>query len=712
MVVYVWLGLGLGGLYGLLGLGLMVLHKGSGVVNLAFGAIALVSAYTFSRLQPGIGTAAAILVAVIISSLIGVVSYVLIMRPLRGAPPLAMLVASLGLLLVLQSAILLIFNNSQASAPTILGGQPYVIFGAAVQPIRLYLFVASIVIAVALAAIFAKTRFGIYTRGAAESEKGLTLIGRSPALIAAVNWAFGCAIAGLSGVGATQIVGLQVDNLVLLVVPPLAVALLARFSSFLVALLAAMAVGLAESFIAGYWAHPEYKDLVSFAVLIIVLMSTGRPIPDRGMLTSSIRTPVVTPAKPTPTAIVALCLTAIGLFALHGQYQSALTISMTTAIIAISLVIITGYVGQVSLVQFVLAGIGGYTTSRTAYDLGLPFPVPLLAAVIISALFGLLIGIPSLRVRGFNLAVLTVAAAVTVQSAVFNNVAATGGAVGNPVPPPTLAGFSLDPFHHAVRFGFLVFIILLLCGLCTMWLRNSRLGLRLLAVRDNERAAAAVGWSITRTKLIAFTISAALAGLGGSLLVYQSGIVVPTQFTPLASILFVGYVYVAGTGSLSGAMLAGLTAPGGLMITWLQFVIPVGNIQYWVNLIWAAMVVLVVVAQPDGIVPFHGRQMQALQHRIVGRLRTRFGAHRPATADVPAEPPLTSERAAEPVLARAESRVEAEVERAQPLLRVTDLTVRFGAVTALDGVALDVAAGRVTGLIGPNGSGKSTFVDA
>ncbi|MFF3468107.1 ABC transporter permease subunit, partial [Streptomyces sp. NPDC001984] len=551
---------------------------------------------------------------------------------------------------------------------------------------------------------FSKTRFGIYTRAAAETEKGLTLIGRSPERIAVINWVLGSAIAGLAGVAATQIAGLQMSNLVLLVVPGLAAALVARFSSFTVATLAALVLGVLQSLVRGYWTQPALTDLIPFGILVIVLMVTGRPIPDRGTLASSPRTPEVTPARPTMSAGVGLCLAVLGLIFFGQEYRSALIISIITAIIAISLVIVTGYVGQVSLAQFVLAGIGGFATSRFAHDLGWPFPAPLLAAMVVSAVVGLVVGIPSLRVRGFNLAVLTLAAAVAVQSALFNNINITGAGGGNPVPAPSLGGFSLSPFGHPVRFGVMVLFVLVLCMAATAWLRNSRPGLRMLAVRDNERAAAAVGWDVSRTKLLAFTISAALAGVGGSLLVYQSGVVVADQFTPLASILFVGYLYVAGIGSLSGAVVAGLAAPGGLIVTWLQFLLPVGDIQYWVNLVFAVFVLIAVVKQPDGIAPFHGRQLAAVQAfvlRRIGRARTE-----------PGPTPTTEVAGQDGVPEQRERREPAAADAREPILRVADLTVRFGAVTALDGVALDVAAGRVTGLIGPNGSGKSTFVDA
>jgi len=702
-LTYVLLGLGAGGLYALIGMALGVLHKGSGVVNLSLGAVAMLSSYTFSKIQPDLGTPLAAFLAVALCGIAGLVCYLLVMRPLRNAPPLAMLVASLGLLLLLQATAILVFDTSSAVAPTILSGKPFKILGSTVQPARVYILLIAVVLAIVLAVVYKRTAFGIYTSAAAESEKGVTLIGHSPTLIAAVNWIIGCAIAGLAGVLAVAVVGLQVENLILLVVPGLAAALFSRFKSFLLTALAGVVLGVTQSMVSGYWGQANLRDVVPFIFLLVLLLSTGEPIPQRGSLTTAIRTPEVTSARPTWSALVAAGLAVLGLVTLSNKYQSAITISMIAAIIGLSVVVLTGYVGQVSLAQLVLAGMGGFAASKFAHNFGWPFPLPLLSGALLSMAVGLLLGIPSLRIRGYSLTVLTLAAAVTVQSAVFNNINLTGSGGGSPVPAPTLGGFSLAPFEHPVRFGLFILLMLVLCGFGVSVLRNSRLGLRMLAVRDNERAAAAAGSSTARTKLTAFLISAALAGVGGALLAYEASNVVYFQFTPLASVLFIAFAYVAGIGSVSGAMLTGLSATGGLIVTAIQFALPHGEVHYWVNLVFAVLLLLTIIVHPDGVMPAYGHLRRALGRKI---RRRRSGDQATGVA--------VSDHAAQTAIPRpaARRRTREAAPEARPILAASGLTVRFGNVVAVNDLHLDVRPGLVSGLIGPNGSGKSTFVDA
>ena len=723
IITYLMLGLGTGALYALLSCGLITIHRGSGVINLSQGAITMVSAFSFATLQPPVGTVPAMALAIATAACIGLATYILVMRPLRAAPSLARLVASLGVLLVLQAGAVLLFETGRTASPDVWRVRPYHVLGASVPPIRVYLVVTAVVLTGALALVFARSTFGVFTRAASESEKGVILLGRSPGRIAAVNWSLGCAISGIAGIFAASLVGLQPENLMLLVVPGLAGALFARFSSFFIATMAALSIGVAQSFLSGYWGQAGLRDLVPFAVLLMVLLLSGKPIPTRGTILVDARLPAVTSARPTWGALIALVAAIIFLLTQPPVYQNALTTSAIAAIIALSLVVLTGYVGQISLAQLVIAGVGGFSTSRFAVGMDLPFPLPLLLGAAAAALFGLLLGIPSLRVRGHNLAVLTLAAGVTIQSALFSNLTLTGGAGGSAVPPPTLGSFSLDPFLHGVRFGILTLVVLVVCGLGVSWLRNSYLGLRMLAVRDNERAATALGWSSAQTKLLAFVIAAGLAGLGGSLLGYQSSTVVYFQFTTMGSLIFLGFAYVTGIGSVAGALLAGVAASGGLVVTALQFVFPLGRVVDWVNLIFAVLVVLAVVLHPDGAMP----ALDGLKRRLVSRRRLvgAVGAGEvsgPAHAGSGADR-LTSGTRLVPVrgsgapggTTRASHRAPGEEDHPETethVLSANGLTVRFGVVVALDDVDLDVRAGRVNGLIGPNGSGKSTFVDA
>ena len=444
---------------------------------------------------------------------------------------------------------------------------------------RLYLTAIAIGITVVLSLLYRHTKFGILTRGVSETEKGVVLLGRSPDMIAIGNWVLSFSLAGLAGVLVAQVTGLDVVSLTLLVVPALAAAVFGTFSSFWITLVAALSIGVAQSEAVNYTSVTGATDAIPFVVLIVALLLVGKSIPGRGSLATG-RPPLATSAAPTWTVVPTAGVAIAGVFLLPSVYQGALVASFILAIIALSLVVITGYAGQVSLAQLTFAGVGGLLTSKFATSAGLAFPMPVILAVILTGAFGLVIGIPALRVRGINLAIVTLGAAVVIENMIFNSASLTGGLnVGSLVPNATVGSYSLGSFRHPVRFGLFILGVLAVCLLGVAWLRRSSLGRRMLAVRDNERALSSTGWSVAMTKLVAFVIAAALAGLGGALLGYQQGSVVLAQFAAFDSVLFFLIVYISGVGSIAGAVLAGLIAPGGLVPTWLGQISGAGNLQ-------------------------------------------------------------------------------------------------------------------------------------
>jgi ABC-type branched-subunit amino acid transport system permease subunit len=266
--------------------------------------------------------------------------------------------------------------------------------------------------------------------------------------------------------------------------------------------------------------------------------------------------------------------------------------------VALSIVVITGFVGQISLMQMAFAGVAGFMTSVFAHSAGLPFPLPVVLSALVAIPVGIVLGLPAVRIRGMALAVVTLGAAVTVNSVVFQNPSWTGGGLGKPVPSPTLFGLSLDPGAHPVGFGIMVLVITVAMILGVSSLRASASGRRMLAVRSNERAAAAMGINVAQTKLQAFAISAALAGLSGSLLSYQLGNVAFDRFDPVASLTILAVVYIGGIATVSGAVIAGLIVNGGLLYVWLnQF----GGVSSWWTVLSGVLLVMTAITQPDGV---------------------------------------------------------------------------------------------------------------
>jgi ABC-type branched-subunit amino acid transport system permease subunit len=226
---------------------------------------------------------------------------------------------------------------------------------------------------------------------------------------------------------------------------------------------------------------------------------------------------------------------------------------------------------------------------------------------------GVLLGLPAVRVRGINLAVVTLGAAVAVSAVVFQNANWTGGVNGSQVPSPGLWGFSIDPVSHPVRFGIFALIVAVVMIAAVLNVRRSAFGRRMLSVRSNERAAAVSGINVVATKLQAFALSAFIAGLGGGVLAYQLGAVAFDRFSPMASITLLAIVYIGGIATVGGAIAAGIIVNGGVLYVLLS---NVGSIASWWLVISGAALLLTAVTQPDGIAVAMGQQIAWVRRRL------------------------------------------------------------------------------------------------
>jgi len=289
-----------------------------------------------------------------------------------------------------------------------------------------------------------------------------------------------------------------------------------------------------------------------------------------------------------------------GVLVLGGQDRMALVTSLIGALVCLSIVVLTGWSGQISLAQMAFAGVAGFSLSRLATGAGIPFPVAPLLAALLAAAAGVLVGLPALRARGVSLAVVTLAGAVVVEEVVFKSPTLTGGFGGSRVPPPTLFGWRLDPSGPA--FGLMVVAVLAAAAVGLARLRLSGAGRRLLAVRANERAAAALGVDVSAIRLRAFALSAFLAGVAGALLGYQQGQLSFGSFGVFVSLAYLAVAYLGGIAGVGGALVGGLLVPNGLAFTLLDL----GRYQLLVS---GLGLMVVTVMAPGGITGLrHGRR--------------------------------------------------------------------------------------------------------
>jgi ABC-type branched-subunit amino acid transport system permease subunit len=340
-----------------------------------------------------------------------------------------------------------------------------------------------------------------------------------------------------------------------------------------------------------------------FIVIIVTMALRARSLLARGEVAELRNPSVARPLSPLSTSAFCLAAGVLILFVLHGSLRNAFITSLTVTCVALSLVVVTGYVGQVSLAQMSLAGIGGFMLGHISHGWGVGFPFSLLLAGLCAIPVGVLIGLPALRLRGVNLAVVTLGAAAAADALIFNIQGFTGGVAGLPIKHPSLLGLDLGISKgHAyprVIFGVLVLVVVILMGLLVARLRRGSAGRMLLAVRSNERAATSVGINVAQAKLMAFAVAAFIAGVGGALTGYQQGTLTPDGFSTFTSLGLLAVVYVAGIGRISGAVFAGIMmAAAGFFVTFLDQQFGVGKYQ---TIVAGIALVLTAVMNPDGV---------------------------------------------------------------------------------------------------------------
>ncbi|MEZ5169965.1 MAG: ABC transporter permease [Acidimicrobiia bacterium] len=615
--LFAMLGLGSGAVYAILGLGLVLVYRGSGVVNFAYGAMAMIATFQYvDMVEGGMRETTALALTLAMSAIGGVLLYLLIFRPLRDAPALAKIVASLGLLLALQQLAVIQYGTQTRVVQSILPDEVVTLFDVSFGRNRLWLFVVTVVIATFLWALYKFSLFGIATQAAAENEKGAVLLGYSPTLIGAANWALAAVLAALAGILIAPITSLTSTGFTLLIIPALAAALLGRFTSFAITAAAGIAIGIGQSEITRYWDQPGAKDALPFVVIILAMVATGKLVPSRGSLSAG-RSPLAPVARLTGSRValasVGVLAAVAGLYLFDRSLQSALLTTLMIAIVALSLVVITGFVGQISLAQMTFAGLGALFVSKLADGSGVPFPLSILLAAVITVPAGIVLGLPALRVRGVNLAVVTIGAAVAVQSMVFDNGDITGGLDGSPVPDPTLFGVDLAPIEHPERYGVFVLVVLVLLAVAVSNLRRGSVGRRWLAVRHNERAAAASGINVAAVKLQAFALSAFVAALAGGMLAYMTNRVAFGQFSPLQSIFVVAIGYIGGIASVGGALIAGMMASGGFFYSFLGEFFDSGRYDAVFS---GVLLILIAIFYPDGVSVAIGRSWAWARRRL------------------------------------------------------------------------------------------------
>jgi ABC-type branched-subunit amino acid transport system ATPase component/branched-subunit amino acid ABC-type transport system permease component len=727
------LGLGNGGVFAALALALVITYRASGVINFGTGAIALYVAYTYAGLRKGellviipglpktvdlgseLGFWPAALISLALAALVGALLYLLVFRPLREAPPLAKAVASLGVLVVLQGTLAIRQGTNPVSVRPIFPVERWEAGEITILSDRLYLALSVVALAVVLTVAFRYTRFGLLTRATAESQTGAYVSGVSPDRVALANWMISAVIAGMAGILIAPVSPLTPVTYTLFVVPALAAAVVGRFQSLVLIVAGGIAIGMlqaeATSLVTDYDWLPRsgLSELVPLVVILVALVVTGKGMPVRGGL---VRQRLGHAPRPRTLALPTLVGTAVGVVALlatAGTWRAAVIGTFIAAVIGLSFVVVTGYAGQVSLAQLALAGTAAFSLSGLTEGWGVPFPIAPLLAALVATVIGVMVGLPALRLRGLTLGVVTLALAYAIEAVWFRNADFVSSS-GARVTPPEMFGVDLGigagKAFPRIEFGLVCLFTLVVVALGVAVLRRSTLGSAMLAVRANERSAAAAGVNVVRVKVLAFALASFIAGLGGSLLAYRRGVVSFDSFTAIGGLALLSTAYLAGVTSVWGGINAGILSASGITFVALDRWVDLGQ---WFNVISGILLIVTLIQHPEGLA--------SLGHDLADRLARwrRRPATGPAAGTAGAAPPSEAERPPRPpapvgpVAPVGPPGVAAPVGAA---LRIDQLKVRYGGVIAVADVSLDLTPGMVVGLIGPNGAGKTSVIDA
>jgi branched-chain amino acid transport system permease protein len=602
-------------------------------------------------------------VSLLLAAGIGYLIERFVMRPFAEAPIIALIIVSVGLYLILTGLAGKLFGLNDrfvtgAEAP-FSRAHTVKFLGVYLTYERLGILLLSLAMSAMVFAFFRWTRTGLAIRALSTKRDVAQLCGVSARKLSILSWVVGTVLAGFIGIllSAEQ-VDLNTTNLTLTAVVGFIAAVIGGMTSLPIAFAAGLGLGVLQELVQAYypsngvhflghtWTQTGMPEAASILVALAVLVARpswifagSREDEDSGVTMKPLsRLPALARALDpvqawrlwrsalgmdwtsvdegrrarlrwgmlAAVAIVVLAWPLTGIN--HDVYGLDFTIALAYFMLALSTVVLTGWVGQISLAQGAFIAVGGVGTLIGSRTLGLPFPLPVVFAALMSVPFSLLIGLPALRLRGLYLAIATLAFGYGASRLVAGNVSLGGTGAPRVDLFGWIAGTTLETYYCLAA---VVGLVTLLCWRVSV----TRPGRSFYAVRDSETVAAAYGIDTTRTKLTGFVLAGAVASVAGSVLAYVIG-QPGTGYTDIFfSITWLAYVVVAGIGSIGGAALA--AAVFGLMPLVFTSRVTASSTGSGAEIVAGVLLVLIMVINPGGI---------ATMTRFVRRRATVHGA--------------------------------------------------------------------------------------
>jgi branched-chain amino acid transport system permease protein len=579
LLAFTIVGIVTGSIYAVAATGLVVTYTTSGIFNLAHGAIGMFMAFVYWELhvQHGWPTLLALAVVLLVfAPLMGAVIERTLMRMLHDASIGVTLVVTLALLVLLLGAAQSIWPATEPRRlDPFFAGSGFRLFGVVVTYHELTVIIVAGLIAGLLRLFLYYTRVGITMRATVDDRELAGMNGAHPERISQLAWAIGAALASLAGILIAPAITLNHLVLTLLVVNGYAAAMLGRLRSLPLTFAGALILGTAEAYAIGYGAtfrllsdlKPILPTIFLFAVLVFlpqVRLRAGRVV--------GVRTPRVPKLRESVVRAVVF-VAAIGILTTFASEYWLFNIGQTIVlgIAILSLVVLTGYAGQVSLMQMAFVGVGALAMGRLSGDGTI---LGVLVAAGLAAAFGAVVALPALRLRDLYLALTTLAFALFAEWA-FNQpwLFSRGGIL--PIERLNLFGLRLASERSQVL---LVAVVFAGAGIGVLALRRSTYGRRLAAMRDSPIACATLGMNLVAAKTTVFALSAAIAGVAGALYGGMRTSVSATDFVMLQSLFLFLVATIGGINTVTGALLGGAFLA---LVPELQKQLPFENVLYY-----------------------------------------------------------------------------------------------------------------------------------
>ena len=574
-------GLPYGCVFALLGMGLVLTYQTSGVFNLAFGAQAYVSALVFYACNAdGWPKWAAFVVSVVIGApLLGLVMDRGLYRFVRTKPVLVKLVAALGMLIAIPAVFGVAFPAANRYSPPSLWLSPSVVYfhlaGDAINGSEVSTVVLTAGVALLLSLMFHFTQTGLRMRAVAESPGMVQLAGVNADLVGVSSWMLSSFLAGLAGVMLAPVFGsLQPLNFTDLVVAAIAAAAAGSLQSLPYTFLGGIVLGLLEEVLGGYLPSGHIlssglRPSLPFVVLLGLLLflpglrrrwqRTGDPLaavnPPPAPLASTVRDPTLRRTSRWASALILLAFVASCLTWVSDTWVFNLSQAMALAIVFLSLVLLTGMSGQISLCQAAFAGVGAFTAGQLAVHFNVSILLGILVAGVVAAAVGVVVALPALRLGGLALALATLAFGLLADNVAFQYSWSGNGQSGISVPRPVLGPIN---FQGGRAFFCLTVVALGICIGIVAAIRRGTTGRQLEALRGSELGAAAIGIDPRRLKILVFALSAGIAGVGGAVYASLESSASADDFNSLLSLVLVVVIATVGAYTVAGAVEAGL----------------------------------------------------------------------------------------------------------------------------------------------------------